>query len=82
MTDSAAAIAAFLAKGGKVNKIDAGVNSGISDRAFFLASRGDISLRANPEDETRWERQMEACRETRFVGGTESQALDAMRKVE
>jgi hypothetical protein len=81
MTNSADAVAAFLTSGGKVNKVGMGVNSGISDRAFYLASQGNLSLKAKPEDETRYERQTETFRETRYAGGTVSQALDDMNEV-
>ena len=51
MSNSADAIAAFLAKGGKVSKVATGANSGISDRAFYLASRGEISLKPPSDNE-------------------------------
>ncbi len=47
---AAAAIADFLARK-SVTKVAVGTSSGISDRQFFLASRGDISLRGATDDQ-------------------------------
>ncbi len=44
---SNAEILAFLAKGGKINKVAKGASSGITPRQFYLAARGDISLKAD-----------------------------------
>ena len=46
-TSSQDLVAAFLAKGGSVRRVPKGASSGITDRQFFLASRGDISLKAD-----------------------------------
>lgn len=43
MTDTNEAIAAFLAKGGKINRVDADATSGISDRDFYYAARGKVT---------------------------------------
>jgi hypothetical protein len=69
MTNTNDAIAAFLAKGGKVRKLDASASSGISDREFFLASRGEIDLKRRDWDAERADEQMrEKFAEARTVG--------------
>lgn len=45
MQTTAELLAAFAAKGGKVSKVATGANSGISNRAFYLASQGNINLK-------------------------------------
>jgi len=50
-TSSADLVAAFLAKGGKVAKVAADASSGITARQFYLASKGDISLKPKSEND-------------------------------
>lgn len=70
---SAAAIAAFLAKK-SATKVGVGINSGISDRQFFLASRGDIDLKTDTSEQ-RSERYMETVREAKHCGADDNEAL-------
>ena len=51
MKTTAELLAEFQARGGKVRKVAVGANSGISDRQFYLASRGDISLKGPSDNE-------------------------------
>jgi hypothetical protein len=77
---SADAIAAFLAKGGKVTKLDPDASNGVTDRQWYAASKGDIDLRSrlNGSDAERLaERKMEIGREVRHLGGSQAEALDA-----
>ncbi len=70
----AALIADALAKKG-ATKIAVGTNSGISDRQFFLASRGDIDLKARDNDAERADiRMREIFAEARSVGATSEAA--------
>lgn len=65
---SDAAIAAFLAKRA-VTKVAVGTSSGITDRQFFLASRGDIDLKERDNDAERADiRMREKFAEARHVG--------------
>jgi hypothetical protein len=50
-TSSLDPVAAFLAKGGSIRRVPTGASSGISDRQFYLASRGDISLKGPSEND-------------------------------
>ena len=72
-----AAIAAFLAKRAPT-VVAVGTSSGITDREFFLASRGDLDLTVN-RAERRAERQLEAGREARHMGADFNEALWAAR---
>ena len=68
-TSTQDAIAAFLAKGGAIAKIDATVSSGITDRQFYLASKGDIDLKEIDFEQERADIQMrEKFAEARTVG--------------
>lgn len=69
-TATAALIAAAMASRG-VTKVAVGENSGISDRQFFLASRGDIDLKDRDNDQERADiRMREKFAEARSVGVT------------
>ena len=84
MTTTQDAIAAFLAKGGSVRKIATGEGAGVTDRQWYAASQGNLDLRSKlngSDDERLAERRMETFRETRHVGGSVSEALDAMNSV-
>ncbi len=74
---AAAAIAEFLARK-SVTKVATGASSGISDREFFLASRGDIDLTIDRSERIA-ERQLEAGREARHCGADFNEALWAAR---
>lgn len=76
---TAAALAAFKARGGTVTRIETGASSGVTDRQWYAASQGKIDLRSrlNGGDEERAaERYAETFRETRHAGGSVSEALD------
>lgn len=45
MSNSADLVAAFLAKGGKVSKVETGATSGITSRDFYEASKGNVTSR-------------------------------------
>jgi hypothetical protein len=59
----AAALAAHAAKGGSVTRLDAEASSGVTDRQWYAAARGQIDLRSElngDADERRAEHKAEA----------------------
>ena len=68
---TAAALAAFHARGGQVTRLDAEASSGVTPRQWYAAARGKIDLRSqlNGSDAERAdERMREKFAEARTVG--------------
>jgi hypothetical protein len=87
MTDLEAMKAAFLAKGGTVSKVAEGEGLNLSPREWHKVNTGECtqyargaSERAQADREAQDERKREAYRAVRLDGGSESEALDYMRR--
>lgn len=79
-------VEAFLARGGKIEKVEAGTRAIASDRRIYAAMRSGerISSDANEAERDRIscaenaaERRMETFMGARFAGASVSEALDA-----
>lgn len=81
-----AQIAAFLARGGRITKVEEGVRAIASDRRIYAAFRDGRTIAADAVEETRQsqydaenaaERRFETFVGARFAGASVSDALDA-----
>lgn len=80
MTDTQGAIAAFLAKGGKVTKAAVGEGNGMTHRQWYRAARDSDNAKIIHEMDIDAEQREEIAREAfgaaRLNGASQSDALD------
>lgn len=81
-SDLEALKAEFATRGGRVTRVDTGKRAIESDRAIYKAMREGTrvvadSVAESRNSESRSEMAFEAFRESKYIGGSDSEALDA-----